>query len=65
MTAFTLPSIVCVTFRTCAVAIRASSCVNLSSLLLRQLIEPLQRILDVGPSDKFLEIFFWEYLGQW
>jgi hypothetical protein len=32
MTAFTLPSIVCVTFRTCAVAIRASSCVNLSSL---------------------------------
>ena len=36
-----------------------------SSLLLRQLIEPLQRILDVGPSDKFLEIFFWEYLGQW
>ena len=32
MTAFTLSSIVCVTFRTCAVAILASSCVNLSSL---------------------------------
>ena len=31
-TAFTLSSIVCVTFRTCAVAIRASSCVSLSSL---------------------------------
>ena len=32
MTAFTLSSIVCVTLRTCAVAILASSCVNLSSL---------------------------------
>jgi hypothetical protein len=31
-TAFTLSSIVCVTFRTCAVAIRASSCVSLSNL---------------------------------
>jgi hypothetical protein len=29
-----------------------------SSLLLRQLVQPLQRILDVSLSDKLLEIFF-------
>ena len=29
-----------------------------SSLLLRQLVQPLQCILDVGPPDKLLEIFF-------
>ena len=32
VTSLTLSSTVCVTFRTCAVAIRASSCVSLSSL---------------------------------
>ena len=29
-----------------------------SGLLLRQLVQPLQRILDVSLSDKLLEIFF-------
>ena len=33
-------------------------CSGHSSLLLRQLVQPLQRILDLSPSDQLLQIFF-------